>query len=390
MKIIIYRYNSICEPDYIEAFSKLGITVVEDTDGMDQDMDITTRLERLGNMIVENAPMFIFSINFFPFLSKVCDRLGIIYMSETVDCPVFEVYHKDIRNKCNRIFMFDKKQFLSIKNENPDGIFYLPLGAPAERVTSLLGNTDNYLYDISFVGSTYREKDTFLELDLQEDEKAELNRLVDEQIEDAGYGLDYLETSFTDRHVDIIKKAAKKFGFIDQTVIDMDRFVAINDYMAFHLAHVERIKVLNYLARENQSGAVNLFTRSDVDELDSCIVNRGGVRSLTEMPFVFRQSRINLNITMRAIQTGIPQRIWDVLACRGFLITNYQPELDEYFQDGVHLAYYRNIQELQNKISYYLANPDEAERIAYDGYNLVASKHTILLRVVEMIKRIAY
>lgn len=390
MKIIIYRYNSICEPDYIDAFTKLGLTVVEDKDGMDQNMDITTRLERLGNMIVENSPMFIFSINFFPFLSKVCDRLGILYVTETVDCPVFEVYHQAIRNSCNRIFMFDKKQYLSIKDENPEGIYYLPLGAPVERVSSLLGNTDQYLYDVSFVGSTYKEKDTFLELNLQDNDKEELNRLVEEQIKDSVFGLDYIEENTTERHIDLIKNAAPKFGFADPTVIDMDRFVAINDFIAFHIAHIERKEILNYLANNNREGFVNLFTRSDVEELDKRIVNRGGVKTLTEMPYVFRQSRINLNITMRAIQTGIPQRVWDVLACKGFLVTNYQPELDEYFQDGVHLAYYKNIEELKEKISYYLNHPEESKQIAQNGYTLVAEKHTLLLRVMEMIRKIVY
>ena len=110
MNIIFYRYNSICEPDYIDAFKRLGVDVIEDMDGIDISLDVGVKITKLGNMIAEKRPLFIFSINFFPFLSILCQRLGIIYVAVSVDCPVFEIYHSSIKNSVNRVFLFDRKQ----------------------------------------------------------------------------------------------------------------------------------------------------------------------------------------------------------------------------------------------------------------------------------------
>ena len=34
MKVLFYRYNSICEPDFISAFKKIGLEVAEITEEM--------------------------------------------------------------------------------------------------------------------------------------------------------------------------------------------------------------------------------------------------------------------------------------------------------------------------------------------------------------------
>ena len=69
MNIIFYRYDSICEPDYIEAFKKLGLEVVEDLDGWDgNESSISDKLGNLRKLVLEKWPLFIFSINYFPFI----------------------------------------------------------------------------------------------------------------------------------------------------------------------------------------------------------------------------------------------------------------------------------------------------------------------------------
>ena len=45
------------------------------------------------------------------------------------------------------------------------------------------------------------------------------------------------------------------------------------------------------------------------------------------MPYVFRNSRINLNITLRSIKSGIPLRCMDIYGAGGFLLSNYQTDL---------------------------------------------------------------
>lgn len=388
MKILFYRYNSICEPDYIDAFSKLGVSVVEDRDGMKKDLSIEQEYQNLGNMISEHKPMFVFSINFFPFLSILCDRLNIVYVAESVDCPVFEIFDVVIRNKINRLFLFDKMQYLSVKDENPEGIFYLPLGSATERTQALLGNDFTPEYDISFVGSLYKEKDWFRGLKLPEKDKERLTDMIRGQLEDSCSGMAYLDSKLTQEDIETVKRADENFFKIDKAVRDLNRFVVLNDYLAPHAAYLERLAILSCLADELEGVTTHLFTRSETDGLSAKVKVHGGVKTLEEMPFVFRNSRINLNISLRSIQTGLPQRIWDVLACGGFLLTNEQAEIPDFFTTGVHLETYRTREELLEKARYYLEHEDERRKIAENGFKEVNEKHTVLMRVMSIVKMV--
>ena len=94
------------------------------------------------------------------------------------------------------------------------------------------------------------------------------------------------------------------------------------------------------------------------------------------MPKAFKLSRINLNISLKAIQTGIPLRVFDVLACRGFLLTNYQEEIALNFEDGVELVMYSDVADLVAKAEYYLKHEDERLAIADNGYEKVKKVFT--------------
>ena len=86
---------------------------------------------------------------------------------------------------------------------------------------------------------------------------------------------------------------------------------------------------------------------------------------------MFRYSCINLNTTVRYIHSGIPLRALDIMACGGFLFSNYQPELTEYFEDGVSIAIYSGIEELNDKAGWYLDHKEARESIAQRGYDIV-------------------
>ncbi|MDD6399979.1 MAG: glycosyltransferase, partial [Lachnospiraceae bacterium] len=140
-------------------------------------------------------------------------------------------------------------------------------------------------------------------------------------------------------------------------------------------------KLLNILSNEFDT---HLYTLSDVSMLPN-IHNHGPADTVNVMPKVFNLSKINLNITLRSIQSGVPQRIYDILGCGGFLITNYQSEIAELFTPDEDLVMYESHQDLIDKVRYYLANEDERLRIAANGYNKIHEKHTYTQRLSNML-----
>ena len=88
---------------------------------------------------------------------------------------------------------------------------------------------------------------------------------------------------------------------------------------------------------------------------------------------------------MRPIQTGLPLRIFDVLGCGGFLITNYQAEIPDLFEIGVDLETYSSMEELHQKCAYYLEHEDERKQIAENGYRKVKQLHDCKQRMQTML-----
>ena len=102
--------------------------------------------------------------------------------------------------------------------------------------------------------------------------------------------------------------------------------------------------------------------------------NRGIVDYHKEMPYVFRNSKINLNISLRSIKTGIPLRALDIMGCGGFLLSNYQEELAEYFADGREVVLFYSLEDCIEKIGYYLEHETERAAIAEAGMRAVSER----------------
>ena len=107
-----------------------------------------------------------------------------------------------------------------------------------------------------------------------------------------------------------------------------------------------------------------------------------------EMPKIFRLSDVNLNISLKTIQTGIPLRCIDVLACGGFLISNYQEELAEYFRLGEELVTYGDLEELVYLTDVYLKDPARRNQIARCGQERIRQDFTYERALQQMQKEL--
>lgn len=386
MNILFYRYGSICEPDLLEVFRNSGLHVIEETTEIrSKSIPPSERIRILAEKLLAQPVQFVFSINFFPHVSDVCERFHIPYLCWSVDCPVLELFSSSIRNTCNRIFLFDYAQYQRFHPQNPDRIFYLPLATNTDRWDSVIHTMTpeekaDYSADISFVGSLYTEKSPLSALTLTSYMQGLLAGIT--QAQSQIYGYNFLEEMVTDDIVDALKKADPSYLSIPSPFEDTDHYVAANYYLGMAVAENERIRTLNALAQEF---SVTLYTRSDTSRLHN-INCRGGVSTLTQMPKVFAASRINLNMTMKPIQTGLSLRVWDILGCGGFLLSNYQAEIPEYFEIGKDLDCYESLDELKEKCAYYLTHDDIRAEIADHGYRKVKQMHTYRHRFAMMME----
>lgn len=391
MTILMYRYGNICEPDIIRTFQEFGAQVEEICEEItEKKMTAARRVELVHNAIEICRPAMVFSINFFPAIAEVCHIHGLIYCCWTVDAPVPELYSQAIAYDTNRIFLFDRSQYREFHEFQPNRTFYLPLAAAVERFDQVLSGKNGIeqaafeknIYDISFVGSLYSEKNPLVSVKLPEYERG----YVDALSEAAAfvYGYDLVGHTLSDRCVKTIRENAPDFYAPENVVADPTRYVAVNSYVGMQASEHERIRTLNRLA---ENFTVDLFTGSNTTSLRN-VQSHGTVKTLTQMPWIFRNSKINLNMTIKPIRTGLPLRIFDILGCGGFCMTNYQEELEEYFQIGTDLEAYGSLEELEEKCAYYLVHEEERRQIAANGYCKVSEAHTYKTRMAEMLRKI--
>lgn len=386
MEILFYRYNSICEPAVINAFRSFGITVhTEEREMHDKQTTPGECVEAVSGWILKKPLAFVFSINFFPAISYTCERLKVPYVCWTVDSPVPELFSNALKNTYNRIFLFDRAQYDFFSPVNPSCIHYLPLATDVKSFEDVvLSMTDEdyaaYGAEVSFVGSLYTEKSRYDSLTLSDRTRGFVDGLMEAQLR--VFGCNFIPEVLTESVIREIADADPDFYRSEDLRDGAARYLTAHQYVGMKLTALERERILKRLS---ERFPVALYTRSDASALPR-VDCRGGVSTLTEMPKVFQASRINLNMTMRPIETGLSQRIWDVLACGGFLLTNYQTEIPDYFEIGKDLETYESIEELEEKVQYYLTHEEERMTIAISGYEKTAASHTYEMRLAQMIK----
>lgn len=386
INILFYRYGSICEPDMINAFKTAGINVIEESEEITRKgLSDTERLKIVEKHLKEEELLFVFSINFYPVISNICHIYGVKYLGWTVDSPVPELFNKAILNDTNRIFMFDKAQFNMHGKHNPACAFHLPLAAACDRFDAVVNSITpedikRFSGDIAFVGSLYTEKDPIPNIkDLSDRALGYIEGLCESAMRVYGYNLtmDSISDDFLKEFKDTVKFVVP--NAVDDP--DLDRYAIAHSYLGYHIAAIERTRTLNTLA---QFFNVYLYTRSDVSKLQGVNI-RDGVRTLDEMPKVFNLAKINLNMTHRPIETGLPLRIFDIMGCGGFCMTNYQSEIEDMFEIGEEIETYSSIDELIDKCAYYLEHDNERAEIARRGYERVKAEHSYFHRMKEML-----
>ena len=387
MKALFHRYGSIVEPDIIAALETLGVDVLtEDMEIKQKAIDSDTRIKVMAENILINHPDFVFSINYFPYISSICEKLNTIYICLTVDCPVMEIYSETIKNKCNRIFLFDRAQYESVCSANPEGIFYIPLATNTERWDEIEGN--GYKYDVSLVGSLYTEKSLYSTMKMKDMERGYFDGLLKAQsMLDGLTLLDEVIKSDNEYLQRVLKDnpgTFEKYSLSDP-IIDTDSFAMVNNILGFELSALDRINLIKSIG---QSFKIDLFTRSEYAFDEKNIIIHGGVSTHTEMPKVFKESKININHTMRSIRTGLPQRIWDIAGCGGFILTNYQEEIPEFLEIGEDIAVYESEAECIELINYFLTHDDEREAMAHSAYKKVKNSHTYLIRMAQILTKV--
>jgi spore maturation protein CgeB len=112
--------------------------------------------------------------------------------------------------------------------------------------------------------------------------------------------------------------------------------------------------------------------------------------TLYEKSNVFYGSKINLNTIFYGDINAGNCRLFEIAGAGGFQICDKKDEIKNYFVEGKEIVFFENINELKEKIFYYLNHPDEAKTIADNAYIRAHQEHTYEIRIKEIFKIIGF
>lgn len=321
--LVLEKCFFMFKDSFYEAFEELGIPVV--VFSVDNSHEYAGQRKKLMQLISGEQVDTLLILNH---LNRVDDFFINEEIVRSVSCYVWfvdsletEKIQDSCLNKYTKIFSFEPKDILYGKTAYHLDIQYLPLTAGKSIFCSKMQYPKERIYDISFVGLA------------------------------AG----------SEKRLSILNAVAEYCSTHHRTMAVYGHY--------WHNSHFFQRMI------------GSLRFKAKYPKLWPFIVNeRVGPEKCAE---IYRTSKINLNIHV-PYHTGFNCRTFEILGNGNFELCDRQNTELIPFESGKHLAFYHTIEDLLEKIDYYLLHDEEREAIARCGGSFVNERYSFAesLRII--------
>ena len=364
LRILYYTWEELTKDDILEVFHRLDYAITVCNHPFTKYEEDEQLIEAVIRAAREGKCEYIFSFNYFPDLSRAAKKLGIIYVCWCFDSPMLTLWSKTVQNECNRIYTFDYMLMDYLKKKGIKTVSYKPLACNTHRMErEFLRNEPHFEHQITFLGNLYNDRyDFYGKVKYLPDYlKGYVDAAIEAQLQI--YGMDIISSTVNEKIGSELLKYLK-FNMSDN-YLSCDREILLN-MIRRHVTVIERKRLLSVIG---EFFPLDIYSQKKPEDIKGKYLGYAGY--FTEMPKVFRNSKINLNFTLRTILSGIPLRVIDIMGAGGFCMTNYQAELQEYFENGRDIVWFEDPEDLFERIKYYLTHDAERTKIAENGNTII-------------------
>lgn len=110
----------------------------------------------------------------------------------------------------------------------------------------------------------------------------------------------------------------------------------------------------------------------------------GPLRYYDDLPGFYRSTRVNFNTTSMQMKGALNQRVFDVPASGGFLLTDCRAQLDNAFEVGREVVCYSEAGEIGELVRHYLANPCARRDITLRARRRIEQEHSYAHRMATI------
>lgn len=104
-------------------------------------------------------------------------------------------------------------------------------------------------------------------------------------------------------------------------------------------------------------------------------------------PLLYQDSKISLNFHAGQMITACNQRVFDVPAAGGFVLSDYRQDMARLFADDEYVTF-DNVYEMRSTIAYYLAHEDKRKELTARARAKILAQHTYDHRAKQILERL--
>ena len=384
---ILYVYGSVTLTDIVETLRKLNYDVMEypkeqlSTSTMEEE-----EINEVVDFIKEHEITHLMSIHLIYNIAVAAYWAGIKYVPVIWDAPYLKPY--TVMGTLDNIWysVFDKIDAERMRKGGCPHVLYQPLSVNKDNILKWTRESltkVKYVNDISFIASLYEKNDYDRCINMIPENMQAYFRSIFEEAVFKWDGINRVYGKTGKEILDYIRLVSPDFKLANTFEIEDVRYFEVA-YLIRKLANIERVCVLNLLAEEHD---VHLYTYSEVDQSQLPGVHISPpVVTGEATAIIYAGSKINLNISLKGIEGGTPQRIMDIMGAGGFVMSNYCEETAELFEEDKEIVMFRTPEELLEKVDYYLSHDREREQIAKAGHRKVMESYTYEKKVRQLLE----
>lgn len=374
MQLLLFEWNGLMQRDLEDVLDRLHISYFRFSYSFDDIHNDDFFRIRFENHLKCHSYDAVISFNFFPLVAEACYNHGIKYLAWCYDSPVRVIPCDTFAYPTNYIFMFDKKEAQEYRNKGFDTVRHMPLAVNLYRLQQIaakLGTNRHYKYDISFIGDMHKGNFLTFVAPLPAYYRGFLSAMATAQPMLRNYYLP--DDFFTPELLEHLNECYKEYG----------SSVSKENLSYLFGKYVTETERLNYLYALSERFDMHFFSNTCPEQLTN-IHYHGTARYYTEMSQIFAESRINFNSSLYSIRTGISLRLLDIMAIGGFLLTNFQEEILDYYVPDRDLVIYTSIEDAVDKADFYLKNDSLREKIAASGMEITLNSFSYEKQLAQM------
>jgi spore maturation protein CgeB len=318
------------------------------------------------------ADMF-FTINHFSFdengdLERILQKIKLPYISWFVDRPAFILLDYEVKSsEFSHIYTWEEDTIDEIKSYGYESVKYLPLATDDKLFMAPKLLNDNKPVRWVANSNVLSAFDWFKKAKITNETIGLFNRAVSILVSTRMNPKSALEAA-------ALAEGSKLESWTQREVQNFSSAVALSATSRF------RKKVYDSISIENPS----IYGDDGWKELIPGIELGRYINYKRELPGIYQNS-IHMNATSFQMSTAVNQRVFDVPASGGTLITDNQESIYSLFDTENECLIYTDVEEIGEIISFIRKYPDKANKLTQLANRRVLKEHTYINRIQNIL-----